>query len=192
MTVDAILMASGFSTRFGTDDKLLAPFKGQPLATHTLRLACGMPEFGRVLFVCASPAVAALAKPFPRAEVIHNPSPGLGQRNSIRLGVAASTADHYLFFTCDQPLLDEATIRAILAKAAPGAIVVPTAGGKQASPALFSAVYRDELTNLPKGAHARDIKQRHADKLVLVPVHNTLALTDIDTPEELKKLEYLP
>jgi CTP:molybdopterin cytidylyltransferase MocA len=46
--INAILMASGFSRRFGSANKLLATFRGKPLARHTLELACALDVFNRV------------------------------------------------------------------------------------------------------------------------------------------------
>jgi molybdenum cofactor cytidylyltransferase len=73
--VDAILMASGFSRRFGEENKLLVPFRGKPLAAYTLDLVMGLRYaggaaggeagpacFGTVFFVAADPAVIALAE----------------------------------------------------------------------------------------------------------------------------------
>ncbi|MDR3311623.1 MAG: hypothetical protein LBS64_00615, partial [Spirochaetaceae bacterium] len=71
--VDAILMASGFSRRFGGADKLLAQVwdKGsrvsqKPLARYTLDLAIGLaaapdPCIARVYFVAANDAGALYA-----------------------------------------------------------------------------------------------------------------------------------
>ena len=42
--VDAILMTSGFSSRYPSGDKSLLPFRGMPLAEHTLKPACTLPE----------------------------------------------------------------------------------------------------------------------------------------------------
>lgn len=186
-SVDAILMASGFSTRFG-QNKLLAPFQGRALAAHTLELACGCAEFGNVWLVCASPQVAALAAG-TRAHVLHNSVPGRGACESIRLGVQASHAQHYMFFTCDQPLLDTRTLHSLLACRAPGRIVVPQHQGQPGSPAIFSASFRPELLNLRDGENARSIKLQNPAALYYVPVHSPWPLFDIDTPEDLARAE---
>ena len=187
---DAILMASGFSRRFGNENKLLLPFAGQPLALYTLRLVCGMPQFGRVFFVCAHPSVAALANGYPLT-ILHNAHPQLGQRESIRLGTMASSANFYVFFTCDQPLLNEATVNAVLARSAPGKITFPRHAGSPASPASFSSTFRAELLSLHEGQHARDIKKAHPHALVPVDIDDALPLMDADTPEALELLHSL-
>jgi molybdenum cofactor cytidylyltransferase len=189
--VDAILMASGFSRRFGRQNKLLAPFAaapglpGKPLAAYTLDLACSLLRgrggcFDRVFFVAASPQVAALAEGLP-VTVLINRRPNLGQRESVRLGVAASDADFYLFFPCDQPRLDAGAVRALLAARGDGpCIVQPVCRGVPVTPALFSRHFRGELLNLPPGGHARDIKARHPDAVVSVRFDNTPGFEDID------------
>jgi CTP:molybdopterin cytidylyltransferase MocA len=55
-------MASGFSRRFAPENKLLVPFRGKPLARHTLDLVLGMDCFAGIFFVAACNEVAALAR----------------------------------------------------------------------------------------------------------------------------------
>lgn len=186
--VDAILMASGFSKRFGPENKLLHPFCGQPLALHTVALAAQAPGLSSVFLVYVEPEVGALAEGYPGVVPLHNQNPSRGACESIRLGVAASTADYYLFMTCDQPLLDGATLAALLAKRAPGRIVVPSYGGKQGSPTLFSATFREELLALADHENARILKQRHPQAVVPLELASPLPLADVDTPADLQRL----
>lgn len=180
MPVDAVLMASGFSRRFGGEDKLLFPFRGKPLARHTLELVCGLgPVFRRILFVAAKEEVKALAEGLP-VKVIHNAAPEKGQRESVRLGVAASEADYYLFFPCDQPLLDPETVRRILDARLPGCIVEPRFNGQGGTPCLFSSRFREELLSLEAGEHPRDIKSRHQEAVIPVILEDPALLFDID------------
>ena len=188
MTYDAILMASGFSRRFGARDKLLQDFRGKPLALHTLLLVCGMPEFANVFFVAASPEVAKLAEG-TRARVIRNNAPERGMCESIRLGAEASSAEFYCFFQCDQPLLDASAVRKLLAAAKPGAIAEPVAGGRRRSPSLFSKAFREELLSLRDGEGGSIIKERHGDAVVSVVFDDVAIFADIDTPEGLLQLE---
>ena len=186
-TVDAILMASGYSRRFGSQNKLLTPLGGKPLALHVLQLVCGMPQFGKVFFVYADDAVGALAQGLP-AQKLHNRHPSLGMRESIRLGVTASDADYYAFFPCDTPLLDAETISAVLENRAEGKIIYPECDGLPGNPAVFSSRFRQELLHLQQGQHAKDLKGRHPDSLIAVPVENAHVLADIDTVNDLMEL----
>jgi len=194
----AILMAAGFSRRFGGENKLLAPFRGKPLARHTLDLVCGMGCFEKIFFVYADEAVAALADGLG-VTAVYNPAPEKGQGESARLGLMAATQEEYLttedtelhggkaddiyfmFFPCDQPLLDQDTVRLLLDSARPGCIVEPVCPGGNHSPSLFSATFTEELLALKQGEHPRLLKARHPQALITVKITNPAPLTDIDT-----------
>jgi molybdenum cofactor cytidylyltransferase len=209
-SIFAVLMASGFSKRFGGGNKLLVPFRGKPLARYTLELVCAMDCFCGIFLVYADEQVAALAEGLP-VTPIRNTAPENGQRESVRLGVEAADAvlagsreparaelpaedAYYLFLPCDQPLLDADTLRRILDARRSGYIVEPRfhqqSGGPacRGSPGLFSAAFRTELLSLKEGEQPRIIKSRHPELIIPAAITNSLALTDIDEPEDLPRL----
>ena len=187
--VAAILMASGFSERFTGQNKLLVDFRGKPMARYTLELAAGMDFSGGIFFVASSREVAALASDFGLVRVVENKAPEKGLRESVKLGVkAAGTGpEYYLFFPCDQPFLDAATVQRILEARAPGRIVEPRRNGRPGNPCLFSAFFREELLSLNEGETPRLIKTRRPRALRGVEISNPLALEDIDDEETLKR-----
>jgi molybdenum cofactor cytidylyltransferase len=206
-------MASGFSRRFGEENKLLAPFRGKALARHTLDLVCGMGGFYRIFFVAAEDAVLALAEGLPLTP-LRNGHPERGQRESIRLGIAAAEGpgdtgigagaaeaggpaggeDYYLFFPCDQPLLDAPTVRRVMEARRPGRIVQPRYRGEPGNPVLWSGAFRGDLLGLAQGERGRNIIGRHRESLITLeltafprpPSWNPLA--DIDDPRALAAL----
>ena len=196
--IAAILLASGFSMRFGGQNKLLFPFQGKPLARYTLELAASMNFSGGIYFVAASCEVTALAADLNAVTPIKNSSPEKGQRESVRLGVEAAgmETDYYIFFPCDQPFLDAGTVESILGAREHGFIVEPRyrarfgGPGLPGSPCLFSTVFREELLSLAEGETPRIIKGRHPEAIKAVEISNPLALEDIDDEETLKK--YFP
>jgi len=191
----AILLAAGFSRRFGKQNKLLAPFGGRPLARHTLDLVCGAGLFEEVFFVYADKEVAALADGL-EVTTVYNPAPEKGQAESVRLGLAAAGAvpDYYMFFPCDQPLLDTGTVKRLLEAAGPGRITEPvrtagvSGGGPERGPCVFCASFRDELLALERGEHPRLLKERHPEAVVAVEIADPALLADVDTPEDLERL----
>ena len=186
--IDAILMASGFSARFGKPNKLLQPFQGKPLVWHTLNLVTNTGVFSHVYFVYANPELIQIASSFP-VICIHNNAPQKGQRESIRLGVETSNALHYMFFPCDQPLLTKEIIQEILAKRGNGRIIMPRTANAPKSPALFSSAFRRELLSLKEGENARIIPKRHPDSVIYVDVADPFLLADVDTPADLTSLQ---
>jgi molybdenum cofactor cytidylyltransferase len=208
-------MASGFSRRFGGENKLLVPFRGKPLVRHTLELACGIDCIKDVILVTSFDEVVSEALKLSHSrniKIIRNDHPERGQRESVRLGVEASSADWYLFFPCDQPLLDTETVTRIIGAKSEGQIIQPFfrrgatrrsfrhatqnspdgfGEGCPGNPVLFSASFREELLSLREGEHPRDIKARHPEAVYSIEVENETALFDVDDPETLLKLEGL-
>lgn len=186
--IDAVLMASGFSERFGAQDKLVSCFRGKALARHTLELVCRASAFfGELFFVAASEAVRELVRGLP-VRVIWNEHPERGQAESIRLGVNASGAEYYGFFPCDQPLLDAETVGRLAAACRPGCIVEPAFQGIPGTPTFFSCTFRAELLGLQPGESGRVIKRRHPEAVITVPLSRPEPLFDVDTPEMLEAL----
>jgi len=201
----AILLAAGLSRRFGEQNKLLAPFRGKPLARHTLELVCGMGCFEKVFFVYSDETVAALAWGL-EVTAVYNPAPEKGQGQSARLGLTVATQEEYLttedtelhggraddiyfmFFPCDQPLLDQGTVRLLLDSARPGRIVEPVCPGGNHSPSLFSVSFADELLALKQGEHPRLLKARHPHAVITVEIADPRPLADIDTIEDMERL----
>jgi len=186
--IDAILMASGFSKRFGKENKLLVNFNGKPLARHTLELVCNLScHFNKIFLVANENKVCDLAYDLP-VTIIRNENPERGQRESIRLGVKESNANYYMFFPCDQPLLNSETVESILEKRKEGFIVQPSFNGKVGNPALFSNYFRDSLINLAEGECGRDIKKKYPNRIITIEVKREEVLLDIDKPEILHKI----
>jgi molybdenum cofactor cytidylyltransferase len=197
----AILMASGFSRRFGDENKLLVPFRGKPLARYTLDIVLSMKVWERVFFVCADDRVAALAdeatlayKAAVTPAVIRNAAPEKGRRESVRLGVVAAPLrvppagnSYYAFFPCDQPFLDVATVGRILDARRPGCIVEGRFQGKPGNPGVFSAFFRNELLTLREGETPKHIKARHPGRIIPVELPWGLPLSDIDRREDMRE-----
>lgn len=127
---------------------------------HALALFSRLPLFNAVHFVFADPEVGSLADGFP-VNAIHNAWPERGGCESVRLGVSASAADHYLFAPCDQPLLD----------------------------AFSPPAFRRELLELADGQMPRTIKGGYPEKVIPVSIDKDDLPRDVDTAEDLSLLE---
>jgi molybdenum cofactor cytidylyltransferase len=185
--LDAVLLAAGFSRRYGPDNKLIAIIDGKPLARHTLDLVTGLQAKGvirRIFFVSACAEVAALAEGLP-VTLVHNPHPELGQQMSIRLALEAASQDsaaYYLFCPCDQPHLTPAAVERIFAARSPGCIVEPRIDGQPASPKLFPASLVPELLALPPHTPPRTLLATHMERVIPVdfPESSASLFFDID------------
>jgi molybdenum cofactor cytidylyltransferase len=185
--LDAVLLAAGFSRRFGPENKLLALIDGKPLARHTLDLVMGLHAKGlirRIFYVYACEEVAALAEGLPLT-LVHNPHPELGQQMSIRLALEAAmpnTAGYYLFCPCDQPRLTPEAVERILAARSPGCIVEPRVGDQPCSPKLFPASLIPELMTLPPHTPPRTLLATHSECVIPIdfPPDSAFLFSDVD------------
>ena len=106
MKADAVILASGFSRRFG-ENKLLLNLGGKPLFSHILETVenCGI--FENVFVVSQYDEILENACGCVPLKNSHSHE---GISASVKLGAENSNADHIMFFACDQPLLKKETI----------------------------------------------------------------------------------
>lgn len=177
----AIILAAGLSRRMGTQ-KLLLPIGGKPMIQHCLDLAARFP-FTRSVLVTTQ---AIADQVYWMGEIVINPGPEQGQSTSVCLGVqAADAGDSLFFFMGDQPLLDEATITAILEADNGERIVYPVGADNQPkSPTLFAPRFRADLLALTGDEGGRQVRRQYPAACWPVSVADGRILLDIDTPGE--------
>ena len=207
--VGCVIMASGLSTRFGSN-KLLAPFgpAGEPLlcraldATATPRLA------GRVV-VTRSPEVQALCKEKGAACILHALP---GRNDTVRLGLEALLAQHpdlagCMFLPGDQPLLQRQNVASMVGifgwdtktrierqKETEREIFrlahrfVNDPNPLVGSPVLFSKRYFSELRILPEGKGGSVLLRKYPERVHNIFIGDRNELLDADTPESLAEL----
>lgn len=183
--ISAIVLAAGLSRRMGRN-KLILPFRGKPLLSHTLELIDALP-FGEKILVTTKDTAGAVAIP-PGFSTVINENPEEGQSSSLRLGVSAVALDHYMFFPGDMPFLDRAAALEIADEAEDGLIVIPEAEGKPASPVIFPKFLREELLALSGDEGGRQLFSAYDTLCKRIRPRNPGALRDIDTPEDFSAL----
>lgn len=181
-----ILLAAGRSERFGAEDKLAAPFQGQPLAFHVVTALEDVPFKAR-LAVCSGTALDFAGRGYT---VLHNPAPEDGMAGSVRIGVAAARdigCAGVLIALADMPRVTANHIHRLFDAAdGAGAVVASSDGVRPSPPALFGAAHFDALLALDgdEGARALIRGGRHV-------VVSAAELLDIDRPEDLERLRGL-
>ena len=204
MTVHAIVLAAGAGTRFGGDPpKLLAPWNGRPLIASVLAALASAQAEGLlsevfVVYPPEHPAIGTLAhKAGFDAVLVTRSRPVISE--TIKAGMVTMTAMHdlrsvtgVLLVLGDQPKLSVEAIRAVIARAggSPAALVRPRyaeAPEEPGHPVLVGRVHFG-LLEATQGDHGLDavIKQQGREwRYVDLPGHNP----DVDTPEDLKRLD---
>ena len=183
-----ILLASGSGKRFGSN-KLLAFVGGKRLLDYSVEAALKSSADG-VIAVC-SPEVAEYLSKSSGIVTVINDSPDEGMSRSIRLGVekARRDFDHVVIAVTDQPLKSSALFDMLIrtAKENPVHPVCASISGEPRSPSIFPSVFYDKLMAIRGDVGARNILRKE-DSVIKVEVDRK-TLLDIDTPEDLRKIE---
>ena len=205
-----VLMASGLSTRFGSN-KLLAPFDGQPLLYRAFA-ATDTPQLSARIVVTRSEEVQALCRAQGVPVLLHSLP---GRNDTVRLGLSAlleqlPELSGCMFLPGDQPLLRRETVEAMTAlfcreQPSPaewqketereifrlGFRVRNDPSPLTGSPVLFEKGLFQELLTLPQGMGGSVLLRKYPAHVHTVYIADRNELADADTPEALAQLEAL-
>ncbi len=169
MGVTAIVLAAGFSRRFGSAKQLFTYFD-EPLVHRAARVAR---EVAPVVVVIPNDAAIRQALDGLDVIIVENAERAEGMASSIRAGVRACHGD-VLLTVCDQPAVNSAHLQKLIDSQA--LIAASGYDGTIGVPALFRSTYRDALLGLRGDSGAKAL-------LALQDVHIVPLAdgTDIDT-----------
>lgn len=186
-----ILLAAGFSRRFGSADKLLQTLPdGRAIAMAAAEhLITALPVSVAVLRSDNPPLSRALkALGF---HVVYCDANATEMADSLVIAVQyasalSTTARGYVIALADMPFIAPSTINEVANQLSLGAeIVIPTFQGKRGHPVGFSANYRDALLSVRGDQGARSVIKQYDDKVHLLACEDAGVLADIDTPDDL-------
>lgn len=215
LPVGCVLMASGLSTRFGSN-KLLAPFgpEGEPLLCRALA-ATDTPMLAARVVVTRSPEVQVLCEARGVPCLLHALP---GRNDTVRLGLEALLAERpdlagCMFLPGDQPLLRRHNVASMVGIFGWHAETDAERGVPQketeraifrlghrfkhdpnpllGSPVLFGCAHFDALRALPEGKGGSVLLKQYPECVHTIYIGDRNELRDADTPEELRELEKL-
>ena len=179
--IAALLLAGGLSRRYGPDDKLMADYRGRPLAAYPRDALAGFAHRFAVVRAGA-PALAALLTE-GGLSLIENGRPHEGMAGSIRLGVAAAAAravDAVLVCLGDMPHVDAALLARMCEAYDPDVgLLVCAAERRRTPPALIGRRHFSVLERLAGDVGARDL----LGTAPVLRIDAALAL-DVDRPPQ--------
>lgn len=193
-----IIPASGFSRRFGAQDKLTAQLGGRPLADYAAALGEAIGFSQKIAVVPNEDDPRARIFRRRGFELVINPAPERGQAYSIHCGAVAAfntggaegpeeapeeaseAALGLCILLADMPLLTQAHIRSLIAQAGGGVTKTAYQGHSQ-PPAIFCGRAAQAWRHTPLNAIA-DITPKLA---ALAEPYGD----DIDTTEDLLRVE---
>ena len=192
--VAGLVLAAGRSTRMGGPNKLLAEIGGKPLARIVTEQALASRAAPVVVVTGHERSKVEAALAGLRVRFVHNPDYAAGLSTSLKAGLAAlpPEADGAIVCLGDMPQVTAALIDRMLESFDParGAlVVVPTIEGKRGNPVVWSRRFFSDLMALEGDVGARHLIGTHADAVAEVPVEDSAALTDVDTPDALQAVK---
>jgi CTP:molybdopterin cytidylyltransferase MocA len=192
--VSAVLLAAGAGSRFG-GGKLLAHYRGRPLIEAALSNLADAPVDETVVVLGESAERLREVCGRYDGRVVENPEWAQGQSTSVRVGLQAlgPGARAAVVLLADQPLVGAGAVERLVAAFEAGAkVAVSTYGGRPRNPVLFSReVWPLLMTELSGDEGARPFLRRHPELVVRVPCDGVGDPADVDTVEDLRRLERL-
>lgn len=186
-----ILLAAGFSRRFGADDKLLQPLAdGRPIALAAAENLIKAIPFSIAVLRPENQALAqALENIGLKIVYCHKADAVMADSISTAIGYAAQFPESdggFVIALADMPDIMPDTIKAIANQLQAGAaIVAPVYQGRRGHPVAFEAKFGSTLAQLTGDEGARSILKQHSQEIHLLPCEDAGILADIDTPADL-------
>lgn len=190
----AIVLAAGSSRRMGEANKLLLPFRGEPIVRQAVLAATSAPVRAVVVVTGHERAHVEEVLTGTSARLVHNPDYESGMASSLRTGVAAAPdgASGFMILLGDMPLIGMDTL-ALLAHhfedLPPRAILIATTDGRRGHPVVFDAAYRTDLLRLDGDVGARPIIEANREHVVEVDVDDPGIFRDVDTQAAYRALQ---
>ncbi len=189
VSLGAVLLAAGRSSRMGDHNKLLARFNGEPLVRRSAQalVQAGLANAVAVLGHQAGEVSAALDG--VGIATTKNPDYASGIASSLKAGVAAlpDTVDGALVLLADMPGITAADIRKladVFRDHAGAAIVRATALGQRGNPVILPKALFGEVEALQGDTGARHIVENSELEIIDVEIGEA-ARIDVDTPDAL-------
>lgn len=185
-----ILLAAGFSRRFGSTNKLLHRLPdGRPVGLAAARnliravplsIAVVRPENVELTELLREAGLKVVICTEREQEMADSLSA------AVRFSAGFTESEGgFIIALADMPFIDPLTIGAVADKLETGAsIVVPTYRGQRGHPVGFAARFRPELESLRGDEGARSVLKRHQQEIQLLECSDAGILADIDTPAD--------
>jgi len=189
MRLTAIVLAAGRASRFG-NDKLSAPFHGEPLIRHAVRAARAAPV-ERVVVVCPSALDIGDWTGGPEVTLLRIDSADLSA--SLKAGIAAvqsaaDPADGAFIFLGDMPLVPHDLAARLAARLNDYAAIQPRCQGKPGHPVLLSSRMFPEIARLEGDRGAGSLLAARDDVAFFDAAEKGCTL-DVDRAEDIARLE---
>jgi molybdenum cofactor cytidylyltransferase len=191
VTVAAIILAAGRSSRFEDGHKLLAQIDGTPIVRRVCTAVGASNVDAIVLVAPATDGAVSKAAGAGRWHLVENPDACDGLSASLRLGLAniPQHADGALVALADMPGINPALVNSLISAFSDNktAIVFPASNdGRHGHPVIWPKLLFPALARLSGDSGGRMILAERKDLWHPVPCEDDGAFVDIDTRADLE------
>ncbi len=185
--ITGLVLAAGRSERMGTLKQLL-PFGGVTLIEQVVRTLTRS-RVGKDVVVVLGHRAEEIVKRISGLPVrfAYNPDPEGDMLSSIRCGLAYIPPDQAILIALgDQPLVTAEIADQLIGEyeRQPEGMVLPVHDGKKGHPMIVSPAYREEILFQSLQDGLKELRDRHAESVRLVPVDTDAVLVDLDYRDE--------
>ncbi|SEP05642.1 molybdopterin-guanine dinucleotide biosynthesis protein A [Halogranum amylolyticum] len=193
--VRGVVLAGGQSTRFGDDDKALAPLDGEPLISHVVSALYTAVETRPLLAARTDERAVNLLSVLPRLPTVVDDDRYEGPVAGLFAAAEAVSEPWFVVVGCDMPLISRAAIRTLLSNTTSetGAVVAcdDTEMPEPLLAAYRTTAVRQLQTNSVRIESLRDVLDALSEvRLLHVDAHPVFerAVTNVNTQNELTTL----
>lgn len=183
--IGALVLAAGFSSRFGASKLLAQMPDGRTVYEHTLsNLTAAVPD---ILVVSRAEIIVHLPTQFGRPLAFPAAADGMGA--SLAFGIQQQPGwDACLVCLADMPSINTASYAAIRDALDEDRIVLPRYQGRIGNPVGFGSRFFPALAQLTGDQGGRAVVKKNPQALRYLDLDDPALLLDIDTPGDLRAL----
>lgn len=182
--VTAIILAAGFSRRFGKE-KLLIRINDKPIICNITDVIASC-DFQDIILVYQNEEIKKILN---RNDInyVYNKDAYKGMSSSVICGVNnALETNGYMFINGDQPLISMKIVNELLDafNNHKGSIIAPKYDGIRGNPVIFHSKWKSQLQNVTGDIGGRNIIKKNIEEVFFVHIDNSKYGMDIDTWED--------
>ncbi|MCT4688397.1 molybdenum cofactor cytidylyltransferase [Vallitalea sp.] len=182
--VTAIILAAGFSRRFGSE-KLLIKLDGKPIIAHVIETIIKS-EFKEIILVYQNEDIKKIAENY-NVQHVYNESAITGMSSSIKCAIMkASETDAYMFINGDQPFINSHVVEDLITtfNYKKESIIVPRYNGERGNPVIFGSKWKNDFLKITGDIGGRNIINDNKEEVYYLDITENKWGLDIDTKED--------
>jgi len=195
MKTGAIILAAGFSRRFGGVKLSAVLPDGSTVLQQSVRvISQGVSD---ILIVTRQElldqgVLQDIPAPQPQQRIVlcHDAADGMGHSLAQGARQIPDDWDACLICLADMPFIRAETIRKLTAAARRDLIVCPVSAGKRGHPVCFGRQFFAELTNARGDSGGRQLMNQYAQHVTELEVNDEGILQDVDTPADMPACQH--